>query len=49
VKADWEKNGVIVEQNFKNNCLSTTVTLKKVQKIYGHDVIAICKDVADHI
>jgi len=49
VKADREKNGIAVEQNFKSHCLSTSATPKKVQKIYGHDVIAVCDDVTDLI
>jgi len=49
VKADREKNGIVVEQNFKNYCLSTFGTPKKVQKIYGRDVIAVCDDVTDLI
>jgi len=49
VKADREKNGIVVEQNFKMHCLSTSATPKKVQKIYGRDVIAVCDDVTDLI
>jgi len=49
VKADREKNGIVVEQNFKMHCLSTSAIPKKVQKIYGRDVIAVCDDVTDLI
>ncbi len=49
VKADREKNGIAVEQNFKKHCLSTSGTPKKVPKIYGCDVIAVCEDVTDLI
>jgi len=40
---------LVVEQNFKKHCLSTSGTPKKVPKIYGHDVIAVCEDVTDLI
>ncbi len=49
VKADREKNGITVEQNFKTHCLSTYGTPKKVQKLYGRDVVAVCEDVTDLI
>jgi len=49
VKADREKNGSIVEENFKKHCLSTSATHKKVQKFYGRDIIAICEDITDLI
>jgi len=49
VKADREKNGIAIEQNFKTHCLSTYATPKKVQKMYGRDVVAVCEDVTDLI
>jgi len=49
VKADREKNGITVEQKFKTHCLSTYGTPKKVQKLYGRDVVAVCEDVTDLI
>jgi len=42
MKADREENDGVVEQNYKNLCLSTRVTSKKTPKLYGHDIIAIC-------
>jgi len=35
VKADREKNDGVVEQNYKNLCLSTMVTPKNMAKMYG--------------
>jgi len=43
VKEDRLKNGEVVEENYKNHCL-TTVISRKAQKINVRDVPVICDD-----